>query len=29
VTDSAEVWLMVTSLPLPYRQDETRDFYKT
>jgi len=29
VTDSAEVWLMVTSLPLRYRQVETSDFYNT
>jgi hypothetical protein len=28
VTDSAEVWLMVTSLPLRHRQVETENFYK-
>ena len=29
VTDSAEVWLMVTSLPLPCPQDETEEFYNS
>jgi len=29
VTDSAEVWLMVTSLPLHRHQVETEEFYNS